>query len=332
MSRTSISILVALRLLPNTLFSNVGGVLADSYDRRKILFTLDILGAFIACFFLLAYQFKSIPALYAATACQMTVAAIYEPCRSALVPMLITNEGYLKKALTFTGLTWSVMASVGASTGGLATEYFGINACFLIDSATYLLSAGFIWRIRGEYIAIQTSDSANESIQVDEDNMDEPCMSADDNLQPSSFTDFTKMTVDGFSYLKAKPWGAFVFLKGGAALIYGAADVLNVAFSERGSSIDGNALEGSSERLGILFAFVGIGCFVGPLITELFTDTENPSSLEGACLASYLSMVFGCWGLAKVQGFIWICIFTSVRAAGSSIIWIYSTLLLQVSF
>ena len=160
---------MALRLLPNALFSNIGGVLADSYDRRNILLVLDILSAFIACFFLLAYQLNSIPALYFATVCQMTAAAMHEPARSALIPMLVTNEGYLKKALTLTELTWSIMACVGASTGGLVTEYLGINACFLIDSATYLLSAVFIWRIRGSYVAVHTSAVCEEAIVCEEE-------------------------------------------------------------------------------------------------------------------------------------------------------------------
>ena len=55
-TRTSISILVSLRLLPNALFTSIGGVLADSYDRKRIMFILDILGAFVALLFLLAYH------------------------------------------------------------------------------------------------------------------------------------------------------------------------------------------------------------------------------------------------------------------------------------
>ena len=60
----------------------------------------------------------------------MTVAAMYEPARNSLVTMFFTNEKHLKKALTLTGITWSVMASVGASTGGLVAEYAGINDVF----------------------------------------------------------------------------------------------------------------------------------------------------------------------------------------------------------
>ncbi|KAL3782140.1 hypothetical protein ACHAWO_007500 [Cyclotella atomus] len=325
---TSISVLVALRLVPNALFSNIGGVLADSYDRRNMLLILDILGAFIALFFILAYQFQSIPGLYATTIFQMTIAAMYEPARSALVPMLISSEGYLKKALTLTGLTWSVMACVGASTGGLVTEYFGINI------VTYLLSAFFVWRIRGRYIAVKTSDESTAAMAPTEETTDAAkCSADDDTTHLISMSEALKMTFDGFTYLKLKPWGAFVFLKGCAGLIYGAAEILNVAFSERnrGTNDTGTVinLEGSSGRLGVIFASVGVGCFIGPIISERLTDMEKPRSLENACLVSYALMAMGYFGLAQIEGFISVCLFSSIRAAGSSIVWIYSSLLLQ---
>jgi predicted MFS family arabinose efflux permease len=299
-----------------------------------MLLILDILGACIALFFILAYQFQSIPGLYATTIFQMTIAAMYEPARSALVPMLISSEGYLKKALTLTGLTWSVMACVGASTGGLVTEYFGINMCFLIDSVTYLLSAFFVWRIRGGYIAVKTSDESTAAMAPTEETTNAAKCSADDSTHLISMSEALKMTFDGFTYLKLKHWGAFVFLKGCAGLIYGAAEILNVAFSERnrGTNDTGTVinLEGSSGRLGVIFASVGVGCFIGPIISERLTDMEKPRSLENACLVSYALMAMGYFGLAQIEGFISVCLSSSIRAAGSSIVWIYSSLLLQV--
>ena len=152
-SRTSISILVLLRLLPSACFTSIGGVLADTYDRRTMMWLLDLLGSLAALLFLVAYYWRSIIAIYAATALQMTVAALYEPSRSAIVPMLVTNEASLKKAMTLSELSWSLMTAVGSSLGGLSAEALGISMCFCIDSVSYLISAVFIWMINGSYIA-----------------------------------------------------------------------------------------------------------------------------------------------------------------------------------
>ena len=110
-SRLSISFLAILRLLPNAVFASVGGVLADSYDRRTILFVLDLIGAAIALVYILSYYCESIYGLYFSTFLQMTVAAIYVPSRSAIVPMLVAGEE-LKKANTIIGLV-EYNASIG---------------------------------------------------------------------------------------------------------------------------------------------------------------------------------------------------------------------------
>lgn len=303
---------------------------------------LDILGSLIAWFFLLAYYFKSISALYMATALQMTVAAIYEPSHSAIAPMIVFDEESLKKALTLSGLAWSVMTGVGSSIGGFAVGWVGISMCFVIDSVSYFTSAVFLWKLQGSYRATESTETIDTtsvplSSSGTQCSLTSPPANAMDetgetNNEQSSFLSWKQlnnMTAEGLSYLRSKPWGPFVFLKFFAAIIYGAADVLNVSFSERG--LDGNEMDGSSQRLGILFAFVGIGCFLGPIIADPFTNMDQPKSLERICLISYLSMAVGCWGLSKIQSFAWVCVFTAVRSAGSSVIWIDSSLLLQVS-
>jgi len=318
------------------------------------MLTLDILGSFIALLFLVAYQLESIPALYVATALQMTVAALYEPSRSSMVSMLVTDGESLKKAITMCGLAWSVMASVGSSMGGFAAEYLGISTCFCMDSLSYFVSALFIWRVGGEYNAAVVSASSSSELPGSDNKKDATtttsCIIDDDHNEDTakssssffSLSQFTRMTNEGYQYLRTKPWGQFVFLKFCAALIYGAADVLNVSFSERSKDNnrvdddDDSIMEGGSERLGILFGFVGIGCFLGPIIVDRFTDMDRVTSLERACVGSFLLMAIGCYGLSSSfdehddhRKFFWVCAFTSVRSAGSSVIWVQSSLILQ---
>ena len=98
------------------------------------------------------------------------------------------------------------------------------------------------------------------------------------------------------------------------------ADVLNVSFSEQGENSSEIDVGKSSQRLGILFAFVGVGCVLGPIIVEHFTRMEEISSLERTCLMSFFLMALGYYGLWQVDKFILICIFSSVRSAGSNIV------------
>ena len=55
-SRTAISILVVVRLIPYVIFASVGGVLADSYERRRPLIGLAVLGSIAVWALVAAYR------------------------------------------------------------------------------------------------------------------------------------------------------------------------------------------------------------------------------------------------------------------------------------
>ena len=116
-------------------------------------------------------------------------------------------------------------------------------------------------------------------------------------------------------------------MKATAAMAYGATDVLNVAISEK----EGTATEwgGSNGKLGILFAVVGIGSIVGPAMAEPFIDAKFPMAIQLSCVLAFAVLTIGYFGWSFETPFWSICLFSLVQAAGSTVIWINSTLLLQ---
>lgn len=303
LKKTMVGILIIVRLLPSVILAPFGGVLADGRDRRQSMVVLDLAGAFTGLLFILAVRAKSIPLIYAATLTQQSVAGLYEPCRSAIVPLLVSTEDELKIATTINGLIWSVVAAFGSSVGGILVSFLGLQACFLIDSVTYLLSALFMFMIPGKYAVCDDATIISSS---------SPCLHV------------RSMLLGGVRYLWSSFFGAVVLIKATAALVYGACDVLNVAFSERGND------QGMPLRLGLLFAFVGIGCLCGPLLFDRWTDMENPKGLQISCIVSMGLMASGSILMGVFNGYFWMtCCFTAVRSAGSSVLWINSSLLLQ---
>jgi len=141
----------------------------------------------------------------------------------------------------------------------------------------------------------------------------------------SHLNNFLSMWADGINYIRSSAFGPIVFIKTSGAIIWGAFDVLNVAFSE----IPGDTQE-SSERLGIIFSYVGVGCIVGPLFCDNCLDLKKPESLQLLCIASLGIVTISCFGLSYFTSFFSICFFTAIRSFGSSILWIYSSLILQV--
>jgi MFS family permease len=128
--QTAVSLLIAIRLSPNVLLSPFGGFLADQFDRRISMIILDFLGALCALLFIFAVEYRSIPMIYLATFLQECVAGIYEPSRTAIIPLLTTSEEELQKATTLAGMAWSVVAAVGSAAGGLLVTLVGIRGCY----------------------------------------------------------------------------------------------------------------------------------------------------------------------------------------------------------
>ena len=134
------------------------------------------------------------------------------------------------------------------------------------------------------------------------------------------------MTLDGVRYLSASSFGSLVFLKCSAATIYGALDVLEVSFSELSENEEANDL-----RLGLLFAFSGLGTVFGTLLTEFSSDMNDPRRLQSSCVWAFLFIALSYLGMGIFPSFVSPCIFTVVDSASATLLWIVSDLLLQVN-
>ncbi len=91
-SRRYVSCLVVCRLLPNFVLIPFGGVLADARDRRHSMIMLDAIGAIAPLFYLAASYFRSIELIYMVTLLQASIAALYEPCRTSIIPLMVTGK------------------------------------------------------------------------------------------------------------------------------------------------------------------------------------------------------------------------------------------------
>jgi MFS family permease len=129
-SRTAIAALIIVRLTPTILLLPFGGVLADGRDRRETMIILDIIGAVVAWLFILAIELQSIPTILLASFLQACVAGLYEPSRSAIIPLLVPENEGLKQATTLSGVAYALVATFGSASGGFLVSLFGIRTCY----------------------------------------------------------------------------------------------------------------------------------------------------------------------------------------------------------
>ncbi|UCH59910.1 MAG: MFS transporter [Anaerolineales bacterium] len=135
------------RILPIILFSLVGGAVADTLNRRNLLFFTQVLLALIASLLAwLTFQDRlSLWHIYALTAVQAMAISFDTPARQALVPNLVPAKD-LASAFSLTSIGFQTGAIAGPALSGLVIAYLGQPYTYLINALTYLVVfAALIW-------------------------------------------------------------------------------------------------------------------------------------------------------------------------------------------
>ncbi|CAN5806369.1 MFS transporter [soil metagenome] len=138
-SASAVGGLLFARLLP-TLASPLVGVLADRLDRRIILVTCDLARAALVIGVVFT---RDIVLLYALTFLMGVARTFFNPTIRAAFPGVV-GSGDLTRANALISGTFSTSIAVGPALGGLLVATVGVNAAFLLDAATYVISAAFL--------------------------------------------------------------------------------------------------------------------------------------------------------------------------------------------
>jgi MFS family permease len=120
-------------------FSLVGGAVADSFNRRKILLISQTSMAFLA--FLLAWlTFQGrlqLWHIYFLTALQAVAVSFDLPARQALVPNLVPARD-LPNAFSMNSIAFNFGAVAGPALGGLVIARLGLGYTYLFNSISFL--------------------------------------------------------------------------------------------------------------------------------------------------------------------------------------------------
>ncbi|MEJ7843378.1 MAG: MFS transporter [Rubrobacter sp.] len=130
------------RLLP-TLAGPFFGVLADRFDRRVILVSTDLVRALLAVGLVFV---RDLVILYALIFLMGAARSLFNPTVRAAFPSVV-GGGDLTRANSLISTTFSVSIMVGPALGGLLVAGGGVRVAFLLDAATFLLSAALLYRV-----------------------------------------------------------------------------------------------------------------------------------------------------------------------------------------
>ena len=126
------------RFLPVVIFSLIGGALADSVDRRRVMFTTQSIAALLALTLALFTQFGQVTIwhIYFITALQAVVVAFDGPSRQALIPNLVPKKD-LPNAFSMTFTAFQAGAVIGPALSGVFIASFGQEAVYYFNALSF---------------------------------------------------------------------------------------------------------------------------------------------------------------------------------------------------
>jgi MFS family permease len=299
-SGRDIGLMMVARFLPSFVFGPLSGVLADRFSRRSIMIVSDLLRALVVLGFLFVRRADQLWILYVLTVAQLALSTFFEPAKTAVIPSIVSDRE-LVAANAISSVTWSVMLTLGAAVGGIVTGWFGSDVAFVLDAFTYLLSAALIARIRlpkrprhhKQKLTIYRILGISE-------------------------------TIDGARYVKQRRGVLALLLVKPAWGLGGGILTLLAVFGERIFPVGGSPATG----IGVLFAARGIGTAVGPIVARRIAG-EGKTRMQNSIGIAFLigGLFYIAFGAAN--NFVFALLVLGIAHCGGSILWVFSTVLLQ---
>lgn len=131
-------------VFPGMILGFISGAFIDRYNRKAIIVGADLLrGLIVSAVCVLYYlQALSFPVLLAAQLLLSVCSAFFDPAVPAIIPQIVKRE-QLPRANSRTQFVSGISTIIGPMLGGLTVAWTGYLPVFIINSVSYLLSAGF---------------------------------------------------------------------------------------------------------------------------------------------------------------------------------------------
>src|SRR4026207_2306316 len=299
-SGRDVGLLLVARFIPSFFFGPISGVIADRFSRQRIMIISDILRAVVVLGFLFVRRADQLWIIYVLTVLQLGLSTFFEPAKTAAIPSIVEDRE-LVAANAISSVTWSAMLTIGAALGGFITGLFGTDVAFVLDAATYLLSAALIASIR----VPKRKKRERQKVSL------------------GRLLGITE-TIEGIKYVKDRPRVLAALLVKPAWGIGGGILTLLAVFGERIFPVGKDAAGG----IGVLFTARGIGTAVGPIVARRIAGEGNRRMQASIGIAFLIGGVFYIL-FGSATSFILALVVLGIAHCGGSILWVFSTVLLQ---
>lgn len=142
-SAIALGLIGLVQAVPRLLFSLVGGVFADVFDRRKLLLFIEATMASMSAILALCTFFNVINMyiIYGVVLISACVSAFEFPTRQAIIPTLVPRR-QLVNAVSLSMVMMQLTFVLGSTLGGYVIAWFGVVNTYWIDVFSYFVVIG----------------------------------------------------------------------------------------------------------------------------------------------------------------------------------------------
>jgi len=127
-----------VKVVPIIIFSMLSGVVADAWDRRRVMVVTQS-GSALVAFGLAVLAFRGVSVvwpIYLLAATGAAVGAFDMPARQAMVPTLVPRE-HLPNAISLNTIMFQTASVGGPSLGGLLIAVSGVGWAYLVNALSF---------------------------------------------------------------------------------------------------------------------------------------------------------------------------------------------------
>jgi predicted MFS family arabinose efflux permease len=306
---SSVALALVLQVLPQTFVGPAAGVINDRVRRKQVMITADLVRTVVVVAMLLVRSRSMVWLVYPLLLLETIMAAFFEPARNSVIPNITAREEVIV-ANTLASSTWSLNLMIGAALGGVVAAFLGRNAVFIVNALSFLLSALLIRGMRFE----------------------EPHAESSHLLNVRDLLDLSPM-IEGMRYVRRDARLLATILIKTGLLVIGPSWVLFTVMGQRYFPVRWHGMDaqrGAMLGMSLLMASRGLGALLGPLLFASIAGNRQARLRMGIFLG-FLADAAGYAGLGFAPN-VWLASASVVLAhCGGSVIWVFSTTLLQLN-
>ena len=273
-SPAAAGILFACRLLPFAVASPIAGTFVDRFSRRQVMIWTDLIRVVVALAFLLVTSAEDLWIAYMATVLLSTFGAFFEGAKNAATPNLTGKDGLLAGTALMFSSRFLLMA-IGSALGGWAAYALGYKVAFLINAASFAVSAYSVWLIPEEATREKIAPTTQQAEILESPALAGALPKTENQIEPKPT--FIADLKEGFHYTMKNHFALTILIMNIIWATGGGA--INVIFERMGGIVFAERESWNADAaVAVLWTASGFGLFLGMMIahrTSNILDRRN---------------------------------------------------------